>query len=152
MSFVSRLIYARRGPFKRAVKELLALYGIEVPPRTEIGSNLQIMHRGFGIVIHPFTTIRNNVTIYQGVTIGRADPWIPGKQSPSKHVTVENDAILCAGAKIISGRDGVVIGRGTVVGAGAVLTKSTGEYEIWAGVPARKVGERPRAATATMST
>ncbi|MGQ3294298.1 MAG: hypothetical protein ACT6U0_19060 [Shinella sp.] len=102
-------------------------------------------------MIHPFTTIKDNVTIYQGVTIGRGDPWIPGKQSPSKHVTVEDDVILCAGAKVISGVDGVVIGKGTVVGAGAVLTKSTGEYEIWAGVPATRRGERPRPVADTMT-
>lgn len=143
MSLITRLIDARRGPFKKLVKEALALYGVEVPPRTVIGRNLRVMHRGFGIVIHPFTTIGNDVTIYHGVTIGRADPWIPGKQSPSRHVVVEDDVILCAGAKVISGEAGVVIGRGTVVGAGAVLTRSTGEFEIWAGVPARRVGLRP---------
>jgi serine O-acetyltransferase len=40
------------------------------------------------------------------------------------------------------GESELVVGKGTVVGANAVLTQSTGEYEIWAGIPASKIGAR----------
>ncbi len=54
---------------------------------------------------------------------------------------IEDEALLCARATILSpGRERLVVGRGSVIGAGAVLRESTGPGEIWAGVPARRVG------------
>jgi serine O-acetyltransferase len=100
------------------------------------------MHRGFGTVIHPGTTIGNDVTIYHGVTIGRADPWIPGAQSTMHHVYIDDGAMLCPGAKILCKAGTVRVGAGSIIGANAVLTQSTGPNEIWAGAPARKVGMR----------
>ena len=55
---------------------------------------------------------------------------------------VGDDACICVGAKVIGGAGWLRVGRGTVVGANAVLLESTGDWEIWAGVPARKVGKR----------
>jgi serine O-acetyltransferase len=57
-------------------------------------------------------------------------------------IEVGDDVILGAGAKVMCERGILRIGRGTVVGANAVLLDSTGENEIWAGIPARKVGIR----------
>ena len=45
-------------------------------------------------------------------------------------------------AKILFGEDKLIVGKGTIVGANSVLTKSTGENEIWAGVPAKRIGFR----------
>lgn len=56
-------------------------------------------------------------------------------------IDVQSDVILCAGAKVLS-KGGLVIGKGTIVSANAVLTCSTGENEIWAGVPAKLIGKR----------
>lgn len=53
-----------------------------------------------------------------------------------------DDAILCAGAKLLFGEETLVVGKGTIIGANAVLTQSTGEGEIWAGIPAKKIGMR----------
>lgn len=142
MSLVARLIYARRGPFRRITKELLALYCVEVPREVEIGSGLTVKHRGFGTVLHPCTTIGDNVTIYHGVTVGRGDPWIPGPESPAERVIIEDGVTLCPGAKVIFSRGVLTIGRGTILGANAVLTRSTGPNEIWAGTPARKIRDR----------
>lgn len=47
-----------------------------------------------------------------------------------------------AGCKIIASKGELVVGKGTIIGANAVLLESTGENEIWAGVPAKKVGVR----------
>lgn len=139
MSLVSRLIYARRGPFRRAVKEVLALYCVEVPPGVEVGTGLRVLHRGFGVVIHQRTTIGANVTIYHGVTLGRGDVWRPDSDSAMSRIVIEDDVILCPGAKVLCVEGTLTVGRGSLIGANAVLTRSTGEREIWAGAPARKL-------------
>ncbi|MFD8599925.1 hypothetical protein ACFV1L_33450 [Kitasatospora sp. NPDC059646] len=146
MSLVTSLIRLRRSRlFGRLAREALALYGMEVPAAAEIGPGLTVFHRGFGTVLHPFTTLGANVTLYNGVTIGRADPWVPQEESPMRRVVLEDGVVVCAGAKIICKSGVLTVGAGTVVGANAVLTRSTGPGEIWAGVPARKVGVRNRA-------
>lgn len=50
--------------------------------------------------------------------------------------------MLCAGSRIICSKGLLIVGEGTIIGANAVLTQSTGDYEIWAGVPAVKIGKR----------
>jgi serine O-acetyltransferase len=63
---------------------------------------------------------------------------------------LEDDVILAPGAKVLCKEGLLVVRRGTVVGANAVLLESTGEWEIWAGMPARCVGQRdPRTAGKT---
>ena len=101
---------------------------------------VQFIHRAPGTVFHPATKIGNNVQIYQGVTIGKSRPW--DSTQAIGGCEVSDNAILCAGAKILFGENKLVIGRGTVIGANAVLLQSTGEWEIWAGIPAKKVGVR----------
>ncbi len=64
---------------------------------------------------------------------------------PDAPIVLENGAWLGVNVVVLKG---VIIGTGAVVGAGSVVTKSVPSYEIWAGVPARKIGERvhrPRA-------
>jgi serine O-acetyltransferase len=143
MSLISRLIYLRSNRFLRLpAKELLAIYGVEVPSGVKVGRNLKIMHRGFGTVIHPGTIIGDDVTIYHGVTVGRADPWIPGSQSTMSNIYIDNCAVLCAGAKVICKTGTLRVAEGSIIGANSVLTQSTGPGEIWAGAPARLVGKR----------
>lgn len=121
---------------------LLKLLGIEIPRAVEIGDNLEIAHGGFGIVIHPWTQIGNRVKIYPGVSVGRADIYISIEQSGFKGITIEDDVILSSGVKILSKQGRLIIRRGSVIGANAVLLESTGEYEIWAGIPAHYIGKR----------
>lgn len=143
MSLVTSLIYRRRSRLlRRPVQELLALYGVEVPAAVEIGPGLRVFHRGFGLVMHPYTTIGRDVVLYNGVTIGRADPWVPQELSPMRRVVVEDGAVLCTGARVLCKSGVLTVGRGSIVGANAVLTRSTGAGEIWAGAPARCVGVR----------
>ncbi|MBF9067308.1 LbetaH domain-containing protein [Streptacidiphilus fuscans] len=143
MSLVAKLIYARRNPLlKRLVQEVLALYGVEVPAAVEIGPGLLVFHRGFGLVLHPYTTLGADVVLYNNVTVGRADPWVPQELSRMERVVVEDGAVLCTGARVVCKEGVLTVGRGTIVGANAVLTRSTGPNEIWAGVPARRVGFR----------
>lgn len=120
----------------------LKLLGAEIPRAVRVGRDFELAHGGFGVVIHSRSTIGDRVKIYPGVTIGRADIYRPAVQSKFEGITVEADAILCPGAKILCKEGVLKVGRGTVVGANAVLLQSTGEWEIWAGVPARCVGTR----------
>jgi serine O-acetyltransferase len=139
----SRLVYARRLPLLGGLAYFtLKLLGVEIPLQVGVGDQLELAHGGFGVVIHPRTTIGSRVKIYPGVTLGRADIYRPASQSAFDEIVVEDDAILCPGAKILCKQGVLKVSRGSVVGANAVLLESTGEYEIWAGVPARCVGKR----------
>lgn len=142
--FYTSLVYARKLPMLGALAYYsLKLLGIEIPRSVKIGHDFELAHGGFGVVIHSKTIIGERVKIYPGVGIGRADIYQPAHLSRFEGVIIEDDVILAPGAKILC-KDGVLrVRRGTVVGANAVLLQSTGEYEIWAGVPARLVGKRP---------
>ncbi|WP_431800291.1 hypothetical protein [Microbacterium kunmingense] len=139
MTLIQTLVKHRRN---RIARELLMLYGLEVHAQTPIGKNFTLQHRGMGTVIHPGAVIGDNVTIFHQVTIGRADAYVPWDESPMERIEIGDDAVLCAGAKILGGPGVTRVGAGTVIAANAVLTTSTGEWEIWGGVPAKKLGER----------
>lgn len=128
--------------FGRVAYGLLKLLGAEIPRSVEIGPGFLLHHGGMGVVIHPKTVIGARVGIYPGVTLGRADVYRPASASRFAGIVVSDDAILGAGAKILCDDGVLTIGRGSVVGANAVLMQSTGEFEIWAGIPAKKVGMR----------
>ena len=137
------LLYARqKALIGRGAYFLLKLLGAEVPLSVELGAGCQLEHGGFVVVIHSRARLGSRVKIYPGVTVGRADIHKPMSQSQFEGVEIGDDVILCPGAKIL-GKAGVLrVGRGTVIGANAVLLESTGEDEIWAGVPARCIGKR----------
>jgi len=140
--FYSRLVTARRGPFGRLAYLLLKALGAEIPRSVPIGANFTLVHGGFGVVIHPNSRIGDNVKIYPGVTLGRADIYKPIDESKFEAIVVEDDVILSPGSKVLCKQGVLTVGRGTVLGANAVLFESTGENEIWAGIPAKKVGQR----------
>ena len=139
----SQLVYARRIPLMGGLAYYaLKLLGIEIPRSVPVGPGFELAHGGFGVVIHSHSIIGTRVKVYPGVTLGRADIYRPASQSRFEGIVIEDDAILCPGAKILC-KEGVLrVGRGSVVGANAVLLESTGEGEIWAGIPARCVGKR----------
>jgi serine O-acetyltransferase len=143
--FYTRLVYARqKWPLKKLAYYLLKLLGAEIPISVPVGPGFILEHGGHGVVVHSKAKIGANVHIYQGVTLGRADIYLPQEQSAFEGIEIGDDVILSPGSKVLC-REGVLtVGRGTVLGANAVLLENTGEYEIWAGSPARRVGERPR--------
>ena len=137
------LLYARQRRFLGwAAYFLLKLLGAEIPRSVPVGPGCQLEHGGFGVVIHSKARLGARVKIYPGVTVGRADIYRPAAQSPFEGVVIEDDAILCPGAKVLCKQGVLQVGRGTVIGANAVLLESTGENEIWAGVPAHCIGKR----------
>jgi serine O-acetyltransferase len=86
--------------------------GIEIHPNAIIGKNFFIDH-GQGVVIGETSIIGNNVTIYQGVTLGG---WSLKKNK--RHPTIQDNVIIGAGAKILGP---IVIGAGSKIGAGAII-------------------------------
>lgn len=142
--FYTRLVYARRSRFfGKLAYYLLKALGAEIPCPVKIGPDFLLEHGGYGVVIHSRSVIGARVHIYPGVNLGRADIYRSMDRSKFEGIVIEDDVILCPGAKILC-KEGVLhVGRGTVVGANAVLLQSTGEYELWAGMPARCVGKRP---------
>jgi serine O-acetyltransferase len=139
----SRLVDARRYPiFGKLAYYCLKVLGAEIPAGVEIGEDFQLVHGGFGVVIHPATRLGDRVKIYPGVTLGRADIYRPMEDSTFEAIEVGDDVVLSPGAKVLCRSGVLTIGRGSVVGANAVLLESTGEDEIWAGIPAVKVGSR----------
>lgn len=143
--FYTRLVYARETPvIGKLFYYLLKLLGSEIPVSVPIGKDFILEHGGHGVVIHSKAKIGDRVRIYQGVTVGRADIYQDMAFSKFTGIQIGDDVILCPGSKILCREGTLKVGKGTVVGANSVVLQSTGEYEIWAGSPARCVGERPR--------
>ncbi|HEX9030053.1 MAG TPA: hypothetical protein VF823_12820 [Anaerolineales bacterium] len=137
------LVYARSWPvIGRIAYYGLKLLGAEIPRSVPVGRDFELAHGGFGVVIHSRARIGDRVKIYPGVTVGRADIYRPMAQSGFEGIEIGDDVILSPGAKVL-GKTGVLrVGRGTVIGANAVLLQSTGEWELWAGAPSHKGGMR----------
>jgi serine O-acetyltransferase len=139
----TRLVYARQLPlFGRLAYYALKLLGVEIPRSVPVGKGFELAHGGVGVVIHSRAVIGARVKIYPGVTLGRADIHLPMERSNFESIVIEDDVILAPGAKVLCKEGTLRVRRGTVVGANSVLLQSTGENEIWAGVPARCVGQR----------
>lgn len=138
---VASLVYAQaRGRIGRPAMLLLRLLGVDARPQS-IGPGLHLPHSTTGLVIHPSVRIGSDVTIWHGVTVGRADVWRPAH--PDTGIVIGDGVILGAGAAVlVKAGEHLNVAAGTIVGANAVLTQSTGTDEIWAGNPARKVGVR----------
>lgn len=86
--------------------------GIEIHPGAQIGEGLFIDH-GHGVVIGETAIIGDNVTLYQGVTLGGT-----GKESGKRHPTVGNNVLIGAGAKVLGS---FTIGDNCKIGAGSVV-------------------------------
>jgi serine O-acetyltransferase len=143
--FHTRLVYARQSRlWGKLAYYLLKFLGAEIPCSVKIGPEFILEHGGFGVVVHSHTVIGAGVHIYPGVTLGRADIYRSADQSRFMGIVIEDNVILSPGAKILCKEGMLRVGRGSVVGANAVLLQSTGENEIWAGMPAVLVSKRPQ--------
>nr|WP_288556093.1 serine O-acetyltransferase EpsC [uncultured Mediterraneibacter sp.] len=104
--------------------------GIEIHPGATIGEGLFIDH-GSGVIIGETTIIGNNVTLYQGVTLGGT-----GKEQGKRHPTLEDNVMVSAGAKIIGS---FTIGENSKIGAGSVVLEEVPPNCTVVGVPGRIV-------------
>ena len=127
----------------RIISQLSRFFtGIEIHPKAKIGKNLFIDH-GMGVVIGETSEINDNVTIYHNVTLGGTSPSInTNEQRNSKrHPTLEENVVVGSGAQILGP---IVIGKNSLIGANAVVTKDVAEKSIMAGNPAKKIGDATR--------
>ncbi len=104
--------------------------GIEIHPAAQIGHRLFIDH-GMGVVIGETSTLGDDVTMYQGVTLGGT-----GKEKGKRHPTIGNNVVIGAGAKVLGN---ISIGENSRVGAGSVVLRSVPHNSTVVGVPARVV-------------
>lgn len=104
--------------------------GIEIHPGAQIGEGLFIDH-GHGVVIGETAIIGDNVTLYQGVTLGGT-----GKEQGKRHPTVGSNVMIGAGAKVLGS---VTIGNNCKIGAGSVVLKDVPDNSTVVGVPGRVV-------------
>lgn len=104
--------------------------GIEIHPGATIGKGLFIDH-GHGVVIGETCEIGDNVTIYQGVTLGGT-----GKETGKRHPTIGNNVMISAGAKILGS---ITIGDDSKIGAGSVVLADIPPYATVVGIPGRVV-------------
>jgi serine O-acetyltransferase len=112
------------------------LTGIEIHPGAQIGRRLFIDH-GLGVVIGETAVVGDDVTLYQGVTLGGT-----GKEHGKRHPTIEDSVVIGGGAKVLGN---ITVGRNCRIGAGSVVLRNVPENSTVVGVPGHIIfrnGER----------
>ena len=109
------------------------LTGIEIHPGAKIGDGFFVDH-GMGVVIGETAEIGDNVTLYQGVTLGGTS-----QQKAKRHPTLGNNVVIGVGAQVIGA---ITVGDNTKVGAGSVVVNSVPANATVVGIPGRVVAVR----------
>lgn len=124
--FLKKHYFLARWYSQRTVRKT----GIEIHPGATIGKGLFIDH-GHGVVIGETAIVGDNVTLYQGVTLGGT-----GKETGKRHPTIGNNVMISAGAKILGS---FTIGENSKIGAGSVVLSEIPPNSTVVGVPGRVV-------------
>lgn len=106
------------------------LTGVDIHPAAKIGKGVFIDH-GIGVVIGETCEIGDNVTIYQGVTLGGT-----GKDIGKRHPTIKNSVMISSGAKVLGP---ITVGEFSKIGAGSVVLKDVPAHSTVVGIPGRIV-------------
>lgn len=135
---ISSFLYKMKIPFLPRFLSQIAKWftGIEIHPGAKIGKGFFIDH-GMGVVIGETAIIGDDVTLFQGVTLGGT-----GKETGKRHPTIGNNVVIGAGAKVLGN---IVIGDNVNVGANAVVIRDVPNDSTVVGVPGRvskKLGKR----------
>ena len=133
----SHWLYSRGlRTFPRLISQLARfITGIEIHPGAEIGCGFFIDH-GMGVVIGETAEIGDNVTLYQGVTLGGT-----GKERGKRRPTIGSNVVVGAGAKVLGN---IIIGDDAKIGAGSVVLKDVAENSTVVGIPGRVVSRDGR--------
>ncbi|MCA1028552.1 MULTISPECIES: serine O-acetyltransferase [Cytobacillus] len=102
--------------------------GIEIHPGAKIGRRFFIDH-GMGVVIGETCEIGDNVTVYQGVTLGGT-----GKEKGKRHPTIKDNALIATGAKVLGS---ITIGENSKIGAGSVVLHEVPPNSTVVGIPGK---------------
>jgi serine O-acetyltransferase len=103
-----------------------AITGVEIHPGAEIGKRLFIDH-GMGVVFGETAVVGDDVTIYQGVTLGGT-----GKDKGKRHPTIRNGVVIGAGAQVLGN---ITVGENSRVGAASVVIDDVPDNSTIVGVP-----------------
>jgi len=130
----SLLVKVYNKNFRSIIEKQIILYRIKrncdvTFAKKLLSQGVQFPHP-LGIVINHDAIIGNNVIIHHHVTIGQKNGFNP----------IIQDNVEIYAHSIIFGK--IIIGRGSIIGAGSVVTHSIPKNEIWAGNPAKKIGEK----------
>lgn len=106
------------------------LTGIEIHPGATIGEGLFIDH-GTGIVIGETAELGDNITLYQGVTLGGT-----GKEKGKRHPTIGDNVVVASGAKVLGS---FTVGENSKIGAGSVVLKAVPPNSTVVGIPGQVV-------------
>ncbi len=125
---IAHALYKKKFRFlARAVSQVSRFFtGIEIHPGAKIGRRFFIDH-GMGVVIGETCEIGDDVTIYQGVTLGGT-----GKEKGKRHPTLGNNVLIASGAKVLGS---ITIGENSKVGAGSVVLKDVPNDSTVVGIP-----------------
>jgi serine O-acetyltransferase len=138
---LSHAMWEKRVPILPGAVTRLAqfLYSVDIDFKAILGPGITITHC-FGLVIGSEVVIDGDCDLFHGVTLGsRGSEWV-GDMIQDGHPHIEAGCILGAGAKVLGP---VRIGRNSVIGANAVVTRDVGPNSIMAGIPAKRISERP---------
>ncbi len=129
---IAHALYKRKFYFlARLISQASRFFtGIEIHPGATIGRRFFIDH-GMGVVIGETCEIGNNVTVFQGVTLGGT-----GKEKGKRHPTIKDDALIATGAKVLGS---ITVGEGSKVGAGSVVLHDVPDFSTVVGIPGRVV-------------
>ena len=115
----------------RAISQISRFFtGIEIHPGAKIGRRFFIDH-GMGVVIGETCEIGDDVTLYQGVTLGGT-----GKEKGKRHPTLEDGVLVATGAKVLGS---ITIGANSKIGAGSVVLKEVPPNATVVGIPGKVV-------------
>jgi serine O-acetyltransferase len=129
---LAHAFYKRKFYFiARVISQISRFFtGIEIHPGAKIGRRFFIDH-GMGVVIGETCEIGDNVTVFQGVTLGGT-----GKEKGKRHPTVKDNALIATGAKVLGS---ITIGENSKVGAGSVVLKDVPPNSTVVGIPGKIV-------------
>lgn len=129
---VAHALYKRKFYFMaRVISQVSRFFtGIEIHPGATIGRRFFIDH-GMGVVIGETCEIGDNVTVFQGVTLGGT-----GKEKGKRHPTIKDNALIATGAKVLGS---ITVGENSKIGAGSVVLKDVPPNSTVVGIPGKVV-------------